>query len=220
MKKLSINRHLKLENLAFYKYILFLLAFSASLWTYAIEPPTAAQESRPDSEYALNFGAVYVAQWGFYLVSQQETIEKHGSFENWKSYPTQPEFDKDSFDYNIFKHSFAGNYYYHFYRYRGYSELESFAWTFISSLAFEFTIETYTEKPSIQDIYQTPIYGTVLGMGTERLSRFLLTQDSYLAKTFGYILNPFELFKNSSSDLSLMPTGSSENPGLLLSWRY
>ena len=49
---------------------------------------------------------MYVGQWVFYYYSQQEDIEKHGSFENWKSNPFKAHYDKDSFDYNVFKHAF------------------------------------------------------------------------------------------------------------------
>jgi hypothetical protein len=178
------------------------------------------QEARPASEYAQNFGLMYVGQWAFYYVSQKDIIEKHGSFDNWIHHPTEPVFDKDSFDYNIFKHSLAGQYYYLFYRHQGYSEMESFAWTFISSLAFEFTVETVTEKPSYQDIYQTPIYGTIVGMGTERLSNYLLSQDSAALHILGYIFNPFNLLNKNSSDVSTRFNLDKEAPGFLLSWRF
>lgn len=204
-----------MKKLSEYKSLILILLAALLLGLNA-----QAQESeRPASEYALNFGAVYGAQWAFYLVSQKEIIEDRGSWDNWTSYPFKPDFDKDSFDYNIFKHSLAGQYYYHFYRYRGYSEIEAFTWTFLSSLAFEFTIETYTEKPSLQDIYQTPIYGTIVGMGTERLSKYLLAQDSYFAHFFAYILNPFELLANSE-EVHFVPYSDHSDAGFLLSWRY
>jgi hypothetical protein len=37
----------------------------------------------------------------------------------------------------------------------------------ISSALFEFTVEVYTEPASVQDLYQTPILGSILGLGLE-----------------------------------------------------
>ncbi|MEN0057212.1 MAG: DUF3943 domain-containing protein [Bdellovibrio sp.] len=179
-----------------------------------------AQEGRPASEYALNISAVYATQWTVYLITQEKTIQEHGSWDHFFEYPLHPEFDKDSFDYNLFKHAWAGQYYYLFYRARGYSESEAFLWTFLSSLAFEFAIETYTEKPSIQDIYQTPIFGTLVGMGFERWSLALRSQDSSVAHFFGYLLNPFALFVKDSSFVMIFPQIDPQQTGLTLSWRY
>lgn len=175
---------------------------------------------RPGKELAINFGMVYGAQWVVYLITQQETIEEHGSWDNFFSYPFRPDFDKDSFDYNIVKHAISGNYYYLFYRSRGYTEVEAFKWTILSSLAFEFAVETYTERPSFQDMYQTPVYGTLLGMGMERASTYFLERESVLAHAFGYILNPFELIKDKKSDITSMPVIQQDSLGLLVSWGF
>lgn len=152
----------------------------------------------PRHEKIINFATIYATQWTFYLLTQEETIEKHGSFENWIKYPLRPHYDKDNFDYNLTKHTFVGHYYYLFYRSRGYTEQSAFMWTVASSLAFEFTIETVTERPSYQDIYQTPVFGTVLGVGVERLSQYLNKQESWYSKTASYVLNPFLLLPPTS----------------------
>jgi hypothetical protein len=176
---------------------------------------------RPASELAKNFGIVYGTQWAVYLITQHETIEEHGSWENFFSYPLRPDFDKDSFDYNILKHALSGNYYYLFYRSRGYSETESFAWTFMSSLAFEFAVETFTEQPSYQDIYQTPIYGTLVGMGAERIGNYLFSSDSKIVRAFGYLFNPFELIKvKKETEVVAYPSIEKETLGMNVSWRF
>ncbi|WP_413584326.1 DUF3943 domain-containing protein [Bdellovibrio sp. HCB274] len=175
---------------------------------------------RTASELAINFAIMYGAQWAVYLVTQHETIQEHGSWQNFVSYPLRPEFDKDSFDYNIVKHAISGNYYYLYYRSRGYSEVEAFQWTILSSLAFEFAIETFTERPSIQDMYQTPIYGTLLGMGTERASRYFLERESKVAHVVGYILNPFELLNSDNKDISAVPLIDSKSMGMTVTWGF
>ena len=151
------------------------------------------REEIPSTEKAYNFGGVYATQWAFYYVSQEEIIRTEGSLENWLLNPLSPRFDKDSFEYNIFKHAFVGNYYYLFFRSRNYTEKDSFISSFLASLAFEFTVETITEKPSYQDIYQTPVFGTVLGIGSEKLSNYLHAQGKWYWDTLGYIVNPMTL---------------------------
>ncbi|WP_413557254.1 DUF3943 domain-containing protein [Bdellovibrio sp. HCB209] len=175
---------------------------------------------RPGKELAINFGMMYGAQWAVYLVTQHETIKEHGSWSNFFSYPLRPDFDKDSFDYNIVKHAISGNYYYLFYRSRGYTEVEAFQWTVLSSLAFEFAIETFTERPSFQDMYQTPVYGTLLGMGAERASEYFLARESKIAHLFGFILNPFEIIKDKKTDITSMPIIDKDNLGMMISWRF
>lgn len=184
------------------------------------EPSVPTAEGSRSWDKVYNFAMVYGAQWSFYLLQQQETIRTHGSWDHFFSYMTQPTFDKDSFDYNIFKHALAGQYYYQFYRYRGYSEIDAFAWTFFSSLAFEFAIENYTEKPSLQDIYQTPIFGTLLGMGFERLSENLRSSDLWSARVLGYVLNPFAILIDEPGSLSAMPLPVRDGVGMALQWSY
>jgi hypothetical protein len=183
------------------------------------------REYVPAKEKAINFGAVYVTQWAFYLYSQEDTIEEHGSFKNWRQNPLSPRFDKDSFEYNIFKHSLVGNYYYLFYRSRGYTEKNAFFWSFMSSLAFEFTIETATEKPSYQDIYQTPVFGTVVGIGFEKLSIYFHDWETWYGAILGFIVNPMTLIPEfgrdrSQENLSAVPIIDNKTVGTMITYRY
>lgn len=162
-------------------------------------PPVgpAANPHLTSGEIAFNFGLVYVADWAFYIATQHETILDDGSFQNWATNWYQPHFDNDSFEYNIFKHSIVGQAYYQFYRSRGYEVKRAFLWSFASSLAFEMFIETVTERPSFQDIYQTPVYGTILGIGLEKLSQVCHRTETGLGHVCGYLLDPFTLLPKS-----------------------
>lgn len=217
------NRPSKLERRTFQILIIAFVMLLIESFATTVLADEISHPQRSTGEYAANFGIIYAAQWTVYLITQKDTIEKYGSFDHFASYPLHPEFDKDSFDYNIFKHALSGQYYYQFYRFRGYSEMEAFAWTFASSLAFEFAVETYSEKPSLQDIYQTPIYGTLVGMGFERASNYLLETDSLWAHALGYILNPFQLLK-SKDDVAafpnMLPIIEKEALGVNVSWRF
>lgn len=169
---------------------------------------TQAKISSEEKGY--NFATVYAAQWTYYLIVQNKEIKKYGSFENWYKNPFDPHYDRDSFDYNLYKHTLAGHYYYLFYRSRNYTEQNAFIWTYLSSLVFEFTIETVTERPSYQDLYQTPVYGTVLGVGVENLSNYLHDTDTKIGHFFGYLLNPFTLIPPTNhfiGTFEMLPAG-------------
>lgn len=199
----------------------FLTLFLALL---IIAPKVNAQEVEdiPLSDKLRNFSVIYVAQWAFYLVSQEETIREEGSFKNWYEYMVQPDFDKDSFEYNIYKHTFSGASYYLFYRAYGHDLKGAFVWTFFSSLAFEFTVETATEKPSFQDIYQTPVYGTILGIGLEKTSDYFHSLDTWYGNALAYLFNPMKILPNTkhNTNFSMMPIISNDSYGAIASYRF
>ncbi len=187
--------------------------------------PSASLAATDDVEISgrkklTDFATVYVAQWIFYGVTQAEIIREHGSFENMRNYPFQPRFDRDDYNYNVVKHSLAGQYYYLFYRSRGYGVKQAFASSVVSSLAFEFAVETMTERPSYQDLYQTPVFGTVLGMGTEKLSLSMIESDKVTTRFFGYVINPFLLLPSSNFRVSFLPPIGHEGLGILLTGEF
>lgn len=190
-----------------------LILMSALVLSNAMLPQMAhAQPAPPEpgepisrKEKAMNFATVFAAQAATYYITQRRIIEQHGSWQNWLENPLHPHFDKDNFDFNVVKHSFVGQYYYLFYRSRGYTERQAFFWSFGSSLLFEFGIETFTERPSFQDIYQTPVFGTILGFGTERLSNYFEEVGTIPASLLAYVLNPFKLLPDRYGNYRLHP---------------
>lgn len=167
----------------------------------------------------LELGIVYTVQWSYYLVFQWDTIQEHGS---WKNYQNiyQPHFDRDSYNYNLIYHTITGTYYYLFYRSRGNTKGRALMWSAISQLLFEFTIEVITEPPSFQDMYQTPIFGAIVGMGLEYLSTMLLNTDCVAAHILGYVLNPFALLPFSSYETAAIPMVTRTGVGYSLSFRF
>ena len=163
------------------------------------------KENISKRQLAVNFGYKYILQWGFYYLSQRETIEDHASWHNWRHYPFSPHFDRDNLENNIINHSMAGASYYLFYRSRGYSKSQAFLWANASSLAFEFTIETFTERPSYQDIFLTPTLGTAVGIGAENLSNYFHSKKVWPARVLGYIFNPFTLLPRASYGFRAFP---------------
>ncbi|WP_413557226.1 DUF3943 domain-containing protein [Bdellovibrio sp. HCB209] len=179
----------------------------------------------PKTEFAeheklKNFGIMYGLQWIVYIGSQHETIKSHGSWHNFFNNPFHPDYDKDTFDYNIFKHSLSGELYYQYYRSRGYIEQDAFLWAVTSSLAFEFAIETVTEVPSLQDIYLTPVLGTIVGFGFEKLSLYFHSKKTWPNRLLGYVFNPFTILPDSRYGYVAMPIVSENFKGVQVSWSF
>lgn len=148
---------------------------------------------------------LYAFQWGYYLVGQREAIEDHGSLHNWVASPVNPHFDKDFYDFNLVLHTLSGSLYYGYYRAFGSSRPRSLAYSVLSSLLFEFSVETVTERPSFQDMYQTPILGAVVGMGLEDLSLWMLESRHVAIRGAGHLLNPYTLVPGSAWQVKLQP---------------
>jgi hypothetical protein len=148
---------------------------------------------------------LYGAQWTYYLSLQGKNVQENGSFKNWRNNIGSPHFDKDFYDYNLILHTMTGTGYYGYYRAFGSSRARSFALSSLSVLLFEFTVETMTERPSFQDIYQTPVLGSLVGMGIEDLSLLCLESDWSPVRGLGHVLNPFTLLPGSAWQVSVNP---------------
>lgn len=164
---------------------------------------------------------LYGGQWGYYLVGQNENLREHGRLRNWYANPLNPHFDKDFYDFNLVLHTMTGTLYYGYYRSFGSSRPRSLALSTLSVLLFEFTIETGTERPSFQDIYQTPVLGAVVGMGLEDLSLLCLESRYAPVRGMGYLFNPFTLVPGSAWQVKLVPQVARETMGgrLVVSFR-
>lgn len=75
-----------------------------------------------------------------------------------------PEWDSNRWAYNYIGHPVSGAAYYQVARHAGFNQSESFAYSFFMSTFFwEYGIEAIEEIPSIQDIFVTPIIGSLIG---------------------------------------------------------
>jgi hypothetical protein len=155
---------------------------------------TYKEREHTTSENLNHIGGIYIVSWGTYYLTQPSTFRKEGSFNKYRDNLGEIVFDKDEPIWNWVVHPYSGSQLYLYYRANGYNSLDSVKMAFISSTLFEFFVEIYTEPASFQDIYQTPILGSILGIGIEKVSLYLLNTGNPAAKVFGHILNPFTLF--------------------------
>ncbi len=129
-----------------------------------------------------------------YPLTQWDTVRNDGSWDVYRKNFGRIVFDRDEPFWNYMVHPYTGSQMFLYYRARSYSYADSLALTFVSSTIFEFFIEVYTEPASVQDLYQTPVLGAVMGYGLEQLSMNLLNSNSKVSRFFGHIINPMTMF--------------------------
>lgn len=113
------------------------------------------------------FGAQFVAVGVLYLmpesISSWSGDQKHNSFKKYGNNFVNPVIDKDKFYINYLIHPYWGSTYYTRGRERGLNKASAFVYSTLISSLFEFGVECFYEKPSIQDLIVTPVAGSLLG---------------------------------------------------------
>lgn len=101
-----------------------------------------------------------------------------------------PEWDHDKFIFNYVLHPYAGAAYFMAARTCGFNFWQSFLYSAcISTIGWEFGIEACMERPSYQDLFITPVVGSLMGEGFYRLKRMIVDRDYYVlgSKVIGHI---------------------------------
>jgi len=113
------------------------------------------------------FGTQIVAAGIIYSMPQSvsgwSSEEKKNTFQKYSKNVFDPVFDKDQFYINYVLHPYWGATYYIRGRERGLDRFSAFAYSALISAMYEFGVECFFEKPSIQDLIVTPVAGSLLG---------------------------------------------------------
>ena len=108
-----------------------------------------------------------------------------------------PVFDKDNGMYNYAGHPYVGMNFYLSQRNYGESPLYSFLFSALSSTCFEYFVESWAERPSVQDLLITPIVGSILGelvfRATQEMRKDGFTKTEKVILT---IINPLYVMQN------------------------
>lgn len=95
-----------------------------------------------------------------------------------------PEWDHDKFYFNYILHPYAGAAYFMAARSCGFNFRRSTLYSsIVSTVGWEFGIEAFMERPSIQDIFITPIIGSCIGEGFYHVKRWLVDNDYRLLRS-------------------------------------
>ena len=169
-------------------------------------------------ENAKNISIVYGMTWFLYPLVQPKILRGAGGIKNYSHNFGKIVFDQDEPFWNGFVHPLSGSQLYLLYRANGYDRLSAFEMTFISSSLFEITVEIFTEPASVQDLYQTPIIGTVLGFVIENASMSLLNSGNPLGKFIGHIINPATLLPIYDGRIFIIPKIEDTDKGAMIKW--
>lgn len=154
---------------------------------------------------------LYAISWPVYYLTQTRVFEQHGSWKRYRDHFAELTFDRDRPFWNWGVHPYLGSQLYLYYRANSYSPWDGLKMTFLSSVLVEFLVEIYTEPASIQDLYQTPVLGLLLGMALEHSSLPLLNSPYWTLRLLGYILNPFSLLGFYEGNMRLHPQFDVQN---------
>ena len=80
-----------------------------------------------------------------------------------RAFTEPPVWDEDHWEINYIGHPYAGALYYNTIRAQGGSMINSFVFSAIISTGWEYLYEGVAERPSIQDLWVTPVVGSILG---------------------------------------------------------
>lgn len=130
----------------------------------------------------------------------------------WYNVSHGPVWDKDDFFLNYVTHPYAGAIYYMGARSAGASPAYSFLYSFaLSTFFWEYGLEAFAEKPSIQDLIVTPVIGSLLGEGFHLAKQHIVENDSriygsrILGKTALFLMDPITEVTNLLFDESQEP---------------
>ena len=107
-------------------------------------------------------------------------IQKDPFYTRWYNHVIKegPEWDGDSPIFNYVLHPYAGAVYFMSARSTGFNFWQSMLYAAcISTIGWEFGIEACMERPSIQDIFVTPLVGSVIGELFYKLKRNIVSHD-------------------------------------------
>ena len=101
-------------------------------------------------------------------------------YERWYTniFKRGPVWDSDLFIFNYVLHPYAGAAYFMSARTCGFNFWQSMLYSaMISTFGWEFGVEACMERPSYQDIFITPIIGSLMGEGMYRLKRLIVNNN-------------------------------------------
>lgn len=119
--------------------------------------------------------------------------------ENFKrAWTSPPVWDEDVFFHNYLGHPYAGAFYYNTVRSQGATAWQSFGYALFQSTFWEYVVEALAEQPSIQDLFITPVIGSLLGELFHRWSLHILRSGhlNFGEKALVFFINPGYVLNN------------------------
>lgn len=100
--------------------------------------------------------------------------------------------DEDRFFFNYIAHPLTGSESYLRARMRGFTPMESFLFSFCSSAVWEYLVEGWVEPVSVEDVFITPVAGSMLGELRFQGKLWLKKQNHILADIGAVAIDPIQ----------------------------
>jgi hypothetical protein len=136
----------------------------------------------------------------------------------WWDNTSHPQPDTDDFYINYILHPYWGAAYFVRARERGFNEWQAFGYSALLSSLYEFGVEALFENPSTQDLWVTPVVGSMLGMYFVHLRGDIRDRDAergyrslgdkwlwVLTDPLGSLNRQFDKWFNWDSEVELRP---------------
>ncbi len=149
-------------------------------------------------------------------------MKEKGILWKWKeNVKAGPVMDKDNWVLNWISHPYCGGIYYMTARSSGFTVLESFTYsTIMSTIFWEYGIESFAEIPSKQDLVITPVIGSVIGEAFFYAKKSIVKHDKKVLKSkflgittlflmdpFNTILDGFGYQEKVKTQMNIAPVG-------------
>lgn len=173
------------------------------------------------------------------------SISQTPPFKRWyrNIFVRNPEWDHDKWYFNYLLHPYAGAVYFMSARSQGFNFYQSLLYSFcVSTIGWEFGIEAFMERPSYQDLFITPVIGSVFGEMFYKVKRHIVSHDYRLAgspvlgNVVAFLVDPVNevigLFRGNNArklhlgaertgvSSSLMPALVNGHPGFTFSCKF
>lgn len=205
-------------------YKVIILAMTVCTWSGFAKKYQYGYQDRDHTlkEDLTHIAALYPVSWVAYYLSQPAEFRVNGSFSKFEDNFGKIVYDNDEPFWNWIVHPYSGSQLFLYYRANGYSQIDAFKMTLIQSTVFEFLVETYTEPASAQDLYQTPLFGSLFGLMFEKSSLYLLNSEYMGLRILGHIINPASLFWFFEGKVIITPelNPKKELAGMRVIWQF
>jgi hypothetical protein len=164
------------------------LAAEELLWT------TAYPEHDIDLTYPISYTLAYQLA-GYVLISECHEDEnfRSASWDNLtEAWEKGPKSDEDDWEWNYLAHPLWGSETYLRSRAQGLDCLEAFLFSAGASVVWEFGMESWSQRPSSQDLVITPAAGMILGELRFRVKRYLIEQEGVMSGILLVVLDPLQ----------------------------
>jgi hypothetical protein len=114
-----------------------------------------------------------------------------------RAFSSPPVWDEDLWAVNYVGHPVAGSFYYNALRSNNSTVFQSFLFSLYASTVWEYVFEGVAEQPSTQDLFVTPIVGSILGESIHQITLGMRKNGfSFFEKVFVTIFNPMYAINN------------------------